>query len=331
MRIPLLALLCLLLLLPATSRAEERKVVVINSYHREHPWVRAHNDALAERLHGRACLEFRYLDTKRTPSDEYMERAGRILSELSADPPAVAVLTDDNAVTLLGRQLMDRHIPVVFLGVNENPRRYLGKMELATGVLERPLYKRSLLFLNEILGPKLNRCLLLFDSSETSRVILDTIFGGRKRMHLGGTDTELALLDTFGQWKERVETAPKQGFDALFVGLYHTLIDDKGNHVDSDAVLEWTSAHSTVPVFAYWDFAVGKGKAVGGLVNSGRPQGEAAASLVLDILAGQSPDALYPVTPKEGQFLFSRSELKRWHITLPDSLAGEGGTVLYVD
>lgn len=331
MRIPLLALLCLLLLLPATSRAEGRRVVVINSYHREHPWVRAHNDALAERLRGRADLEFRYLDTKRAPSGKYTRLAEQILSELSADPPAVAVLTDDNAVTLLGRQLMALHIPVVFLGVNENPRKYLGKMEMATGVLERPLYKRSLLFLNEILGPKLNRCLILFDSSETSKVILDTIFRGRKRMLLGDTGAELALLDTFGQWKKRVETAPQQGFDALFVGLYHTLTDDEGNHVDSDAVLEWTSAHSAVPVFAYWDFAVGKGKAVGGLVNSGRPQGEAAASLVLDILAGQPPDTLYPVTPKEGQFLFSRSELKRWHITLPDTLAGEDGTILYVD
>jgi ABC-type uncharacterized transport system substrate-binding protein len=330
-RIPWLPLLCLLLLIPAAVAAGDYRIVVINSYHAEHPWVRAHNDALSARLAGRADLDIRYLDTKRTTPAQYAELAGRFLAEIIADPPGVVVLTDDNAVKLLGRPLMDRHIPVVFLGVNENPRKYLGEMEMATGVLERPLYKRSLLFLNEIMGPRLKHCLILFDSSATSEVIFDSVFRGHKRMILGNTGVELELIETFAQWKDRVLSARQRGFDAIFVGLYHTLTDGEGNHVESDEVLGWTSANSPLPVFAYWDFTVGKGKAVGGLVNSGGPQGEAAADLVLDILAGQAPGSIYPVTPKEGQFLFSRFELDRWNITLPATLAGEGGTILYVE
>jgi ABC-type uncharacterized transport system substrate-binding protein len=321
----------LFLILPCPAAAGQPRVMVINSYHAEHPWVRAHNGALLKKLAGKARVDCFDLNTKRIPRSLYKEAAERAWQVLVADRPDVVVLTDDNAVRLLGQRVMDAGIPLVFLGVNQNPRKYLGGMETATGVLERPLFKRSLLFLQDIMGPSLKRCLVLFDRGDTSMVIRETVFRNQASLRLGNSDVDVLFLKTFAQWREAILSARGKAYDVIFVGLYHSFSDEAGNHVPSDEVLAWSSAHSPVPLFGYWDFAVGKGRAVGGLVNSGKPQGEAGAELVLKILAGAQPGSLYPVTPKDGQFLFSRYELQRWGIHLPANIIKADEPVRFVD
>lgn len=316
---------------PRPSAAETALVMVVNSYDIGHSWVRAHNDALRERLASRARIDGFDMDTKRIPPEAYRDAAERAWQAIEAAKPDVVVLTDDNAVRLLGPRVMRKGIPLVFLGVNQNPRTYLGGMEGATGVLERPLYKRSLIFLREIMGPKLKRSLILFDSGATSQVIMNTVFKDKTSLKLGGTSADVRQVGTFAEWQQAVLSAGERGYNAIFAGLYHSLTDDQGMHVPGDTVITWTSANASVPVFGYWDFSVGPDRAVGGLVNSGRPQGEAAAELVLRILDGEPAGSLYPVTPKDGQFLFSRSGLRRWNIHLPDSITRAAEPVRYVD
>jgi hypothetical protein len=305
--------------------------MVVNSYHAGHPWVRAHNGALLRELAGKARISCFDLDTKRIPRSQYPEAAERAWQAILAHRPDVVVLTDDNAVRLLGQRIMDKGIPLVFLGLNDNPRKYLGGLEGATGVLERPLYKRSLMYLQDILKPSPKRCLVLFDCGDTSMVIKDTVFRNQAALRLGDTAVDVRFLETFAQWREAILSARQNKYDLVFVGLYHSFCNENGEHIPSDEVLAWSSANSPVPIFGYWDFAVGKGRAVGGLVNSGEPQGEAAAELVLKILAGARPGSLYPVTPKDGQFVFSRYELQRWSILLPAHLLKADEPVRFVD
>ena len=77
------------------------------------------------------------------------------------------------------------------------------------------------------------------------------------------------MLGDYSLWQEAVLNAKKNGYEAIFIGLYHTLVDDDGKHVSEQTVLEWTSAHSPVPLFCFWEFSVGTGKAIGGLVLDG--------------------------------------------------------------
>lgn len=331
MRFILAAFCCILFLTPRPAEAGRPLVTVVNSYHADYLWVQGHNDALRDRLEGTAQLAIFYLDTKRTPPETHQAAAELVWREIDAERPDVLVLADDNAVKFLGRRAMDNGIPVVFLGVNQNPREYLGGLESATGVLERPLYKRSLMFLKEILGPSLKRSLLLFDSGQTARVILDSVFKDKTSLHVGDVVADVRLLGSFAQWREAILRSKEQGYDIILMGLYHNLTDEQGHYVPSEEVMAWTSANTPLPIFGYWDFAVGRGKAVGGLVNSARPQGEAAADLILKILAGAKPGSLYPVTPTAGQFIFSRHELRRWGIKLPESLMETDTPILLVD
>ncbi|BCS89161.1 ABC transporter substrate-binding protein [Pseudodesulfovibrio sediminis] len=317
--ISVLAALLFLLAWSWEGEAHARRplVMIINSYSLNYSWVRSHNEGLTYVLGADVDLSIHYLDTKRLAPEEYQGNVDRAWAAVQEDRPDVVVLTDDNAIRLLGRRVMDAGIPVVFLGVSENPRVYLDDMKLATGVLERPLFKRSILYFKDILGPTLQRALILFDTSNTSQTIMNSIFKGKRSHMLANTAVEVLLLETFEEWQQAILTVENTGNNIVFAGLYHNLKDANGQHVPSETVIRWTSAHSPVPVFGFWDFSVGKGKAVGGLVNSGRTQGEDAARLVQQILTGTEPKELYPITAENGIFLFSFHELDRWGLVLP--------------
>jgi len=329
MRIVLLAwfVICLFV---STAWAEKAEVMIINSYNADHFWVKGHNQALAKALANRATLRYRYLDSKNLPSEEYEKRADAIWEECKRLHPKVVVLTDDNAVRLLGKRIMSANIPVVFLGVNLNPREYLGKMSLATGVLEHPLFKRSLSYLEGIPELHCRHCRVLFDSSVTAHAMLKHVFHDKPSQTIGETTTDIEMVQTFAQWKKLVLEAKDNGDDLLFVGLYHALVDENGTRKPDQKVLRWTAAHSPVPVFGLWKFDVGRGKAIGGLVHTGEEQGFLAAEMVLKILNGTSPADIYPKTVKYGELVFSRSELARWHLTIPPEFTNTR-QVVYVE
>lgn len=322
-------LICFALVSPAD--AQEKQIMVINSYHAEYPWVISHNTALNEQLEGKATLSFHYLDSKRLSRAESAAKATRILKIFKERRPDMVVLTDDFALKELGNAIMLEGIPVVFLGINANPRDYLGAMTLATGVLERPLLKRSIVYIKDILGDDFEKCLVLFDSGTTAHSLMKTVFHGKSSSTFSYITTDIKLHRTFEEWKEAVQTAKMTGYNAIILGLYHTLVDEQGNHAPDEQVARWTSINSPVPVFGFWDFSIGKGKALGGLVLYGAPQGEEAAKLVLKILAGRSPHTVQPVTAEHGRFKFSRSELKRWNIELPTYFDSPNEPLIFVD
>ncbi len=315
------AALLLAFLLAGPAMADTPLVLVVNSYHADYPWVASHNRALSQGLEGAAELVFLNMDTKRLNPAHHTDRAALALARFRDLKPNLAVLADDYALAALARDVTRTGTPVVYMGINANPRHYAGDTNLMTGVLERPMLKRSIVFLQDILGHPLDRCLVLFDHGPTARATLDTAFGGRAHATVGATRTDIALTNSFKEWKALVRDAGVRGYGALILGLYQTIADQDGNHVPEEEVARWTSANSPVPVFAFWDFAVGPGKAVGGLVLAGRQQGVEAAKLVRRVLAGEPPSRIPPVTAEQGRFVFSRSGLQRWHITLPPDLA----------
>lgn len=315
-------------LAPLSSFAKSPSVMIINSYHADYPWVLNHNTALCNNLPADVDVSVHYLDVKRLPVEVALERAKRLKQVAAKTRPDVVVLTDDFALRELGPFMASEGLPVVFLGINNNPRYYLGDMLNATGVLERPLLKRSIVYIKDLLGGKLNTILVLFDDSVTSRATLDFVFRGKTTNTFAKTVSDLELIKTFEQWKKVVLAAGK--YDALITGLYHTLVDDKGNHVSAESVIRWTSANSPVPVFAFWDFSVGKGKALGGFVLAGYPQGWEAAELVKKVLAGTPAESLQPRMTTTGRFLFSWHELERWGIELPEYFQMTGHGVSYI-
>ena len=302
-----------------TAHAKPR-VLYIESYHSGYKWDQELSNGLEGVLGDKADLFHFQMDTKRLPASEFVTRADLAWQYYLELKPDLVVLADDNALSLMAERFLATATPVVYMGINSNPRKYAPLGKNITGVLERPLYKRTVRYLKELLFIGTGKVLILLDDSTTSRAFKTSIFNGENTQKISGIKTDVVVISYLKDWKGAVLGALKNNYRAIVIGLYHRIFEGD-TYVDSEEILEWTSAHSPVPVFAFWEMSVGKGKAVGGMVMNGEVQGEAAGKMVLDILGGTSVKSIKPVIPEQGRFIFSRAELDRWKIRLPRYIA----------
>jgi len=307
------------------SRRAKPLILVIGSYNPEYPWQASWRRGLEEVLGAKADLVYTDMDTKRLPPERHAAMADAAWEEYTRLSPDMVILGDDAAFKYLGPRIAGTSTPCVFLGVNANPRDYGFSAPNITGVLERPLFMRNILFIKQIMGPGFRRGLLLFDTDITSSVVHGDPFQWRGSMVMADIELDLKQIGIFDEWKRTVLGAAAQGYDVILLGLYQTLFDADGNHVDPEAVLRWTSEHAPLPMFCFWDFSVGPQGAIGGLVLFGEVQGRLAGEMALRILEGAPPASIYPKAAEKGQFLFSRSQLARWGLKLPPDIAREAG------
>lgn len=312
----------------ASSAFSAPNISIIHSYHKEYAWEQSLTSGLLDSLPHDAHLEHFYLDTKRLPRSEHQAQTEKAWEHLNAQQPDLVILCDDNAARYLGPRLKNGPTPVVYLGLNRNPRDYgLFPAKNMTGVLERPLLKRSLHSMCKLVNTEDTKVLILFDSDTTSDAVVHEAFAGQSQIHLGKVRVELKQLELLKEWQNALLNAKAEGFDTVYIGLYHTLRTDSGEHVPDDEVLAWTNQHAPVPIFAFWDFAVGKGKTIGGHVLNGRDQGIAGGQIASRILEGTPPAAIPPRTAEAGSYLFSIHELARFGISLPPSLKDQATLV----
>ncbi|MBU6956001.1 ABC transporter substrate-binding protein [Hahella sp. HN01] len=301
--------------------ASAATILVIESYHKEYPWDMSYMEGLQAALGNNHTIKRFEMDTKRLPKNRYQEKADQAMEAFMAIKPDLVVLGDDNALSYLGAKIDKTGTPIVFLGINSHPRDIgIDKLRNATGVLERPLFHRSISELRRIMREKLSKVLILFDSGNTSSTAVKEAFGGKMNASIEGVGVDILQVVTEAEWKKAISESKDAGYDAIIVGLYQTLVDADGNNVDAASILNWTSINSPTPSFAFWDFSVGKNKAIGGLVLFGRTQGEDAAKLISTILNGTPPRNIVPVIGEKGRYLFSKSELARWKLTLPPDI-----------
>ncbi|WP_034603113.1 ABC transporter substrate-binding protein [Maridesulfovibrio frigidus] len=309
------------LFLPVCANAKP-KVLVIESYHAEYEWNKNNEKGLESVLKGKVDLSYFRMDTKRVVADQYQERADLAWDEYIKSQPDVVVLADDNALKLLGPKFLKTDTPVVYLGINGNPRRYIELNKNITGVLERPLYKRSVKYLKQILNLDKSKILILLDTGTTAKVLMDSVFDGMYSAKIGDIQITIQEVATFEDWKNIINKSADDGYSAIILGLFQTVVDDNNDHVKSDDILKWTSKNSPVPIFGFWEMNVGKDKTIGGLVLSGEVQGITAGEIVLSILNGVPVQQIKPVIPSRGLFVFSKTELFKWKISLPRYVKG---------
>lgn len=308
-------------LLFAASPVWATKVLLVESYHSEYPWDASYVEGLTETLEPGVELMTYQMDTKRLPVEKHQAQAEKAFAVYQQYQPEIVILGDDNAFNYLLPKLYQQPISIVFLGVNANPRallmQYRGQAKV-TGVLERPSFVKSLIELRRLFANESFSVRILFDSGVTSRIAKDYI---EKQYSLIkntlGIDVEIEVIQTMPQWQQTVLNAKQAGFSVIIVGLYQTLVDEEGNHVVDTEVISWTNRHSPLPIFAFWDFAVGENKAAGGVVLFGRSQGVHAANLVNEIIQTGHEPIIPIVTDNQGQAIYSRKEFQRWGLNMP--------------
>jgi ABC-type uncharacterized transport system substrate-binding protein len=304
-----------------------RSIFIVESYHVEYPWDISYKEGLSESLKNNYKLTYFQMDTKRLPKDEHSKRADAAFEKFKKGNYDLVILADDAALKLVGPKLVAEKIPVVFLGINNNPRNYFEVMPTQfTGILERPLFRRSISFIKDIY-PKAKTIITIWDSDITSNVSIQEIFGDKEQINVNGIDVTYKSIGDWNDWKNFI-TSMKDHYDVVVFGLYHTIKDETKKQIDAEEVIKWSSQNTPIPSFGFWDFSVGADKNMGGYVLYGKTQGFEAGKLVKQILEEKvSPKDIPPKYIDEGKFTFSKKQMDRWKVQLPNEIKTQSNFV----
>jgi ABC-type uncharacterized transport system substrate-binding protein len=318
--------LVLLILMPAMAAAGQR-VFIVYSYHSDYFWQQDEERGIKKALSGMEITFGSYFfDSKKHQSQEWLDQQVKIcLEKIKLFQPDVIITCDDNATKTIGRTFFKQKIPVVFLGLNNDPEAY-GLVEPGrrqhpggniTGMLERHYYRDAAVLLQTILlanNLKVKKLNIISDDSCTSTILLKFL-----REEPWKTPWELVFLPqakTFNQYKEQILDVNQAGHVAFIYNL-ETLKDAVGYHVPDMDVVAWTSENLTIPAVAFHKYYLEKGAALCGVVVSGRTQGYYAGLKVKRILGGVSPGEIPMDRPPKGTVVLNISVAQRLGVKIP--------------
>ena len=315
-----LIVLCSFLIL---HNGQKPRLLILHSYYKDYSWVRDQNEGMQRILKDKVSyiVKEHYLDTKRKPYPEYMERAGREARELIERWKADLIIAcDDDAQELVGKYFVnDPKIKIVFTGIQGNYAKYgYDTANNVTGLIEKVAVngiKETLMELNKNREVKLTKIFHLSDKSNYSQFVRKEItFFNWQPFELVNS----AEYKTFEDWKNAVKKANDEA-DILLITNYHTIrrsAEDK-SIVPSQEIIEWTEANSSLPGIGAWGFYVEDGGMLAVAV-SPYEQGETAAQIAVNILEGKK--RIQTISPQTGQqyILYMREEkLKEHRLRLP--------------
>ena len=303
---------------------KQPSILVIHSWH-DILWDRLWEKGLNDKLAAKYRLVRFDLDAMRVSSKQLLLNADKAWDIYTELKPSLVILGDDAALKMMGMRFADT-LPVVYLGINNNPRNLIGSIVPSniTGVMERPLYERALRHIVKLLPPNSDKILFLNDSQQTGASVtnISDIFRGKSNTKVGNVTIELVVTNVWETWQQAVMNAKSSGYDAILFDSRYLLFNTKGTYVEPETgVIRWMAKHSELPMFNFYEDSIGPQLSAGGWVLSGYGIGSTAANIVLDILEnGKQPKDIYPVDYKKGEYIFSRVQLKRWGIELPSEI-----------
>lgn len=303
-----------------------KTVVIIESYHRDYQWDADYIAAIQSELGEGHDIHVLALDTKRLPKPQWSQQTTSVQQAVAALQPDLAILGDDNAFSLMAGHLVERQIPVVFLGVNGGPNQHPELSHaLVTGILERPFFAESIRHLRNVLRQN-DHFLILMDDSPTMRNAVNEYFGDERQTSLYGSQLDIVLTNDKDTWLQSVFNAHEQ-YDAIIVGTHHTIRDQADNYIPPAELMGQAFTGAQVPIFSFWDIFIGKQQGVGGFTVSAHQEGLTAARLASLILSGVAPDRIPQIRSLSGHFVYSKSGMAHWNLELSSLIASQSNFV----
>ena len=302
---------------PALAQNRKANVLIIHSYHQGFMWTDSIDTSLDKTLadSGLSLHIFtEYMDSKRFFGEIHLRHLYDLYREKYSHVPIdVIVCTDDNAFTFLARYHDDlfADTPVVFCGVNNIHAMAAAENKYFTGVLEM-IDIHSTLQIALRLQPATRQIAVIVDRTPTGENTSHMLYQAIPSFR----DVSFRYFDdniSFSELMDEVEHLPPDSI--AFLLNYNR--DGKGQVYSHMETVNALQAHCPVPIYAVWDFFLGKG-ILGGMLASGTLQGETAARMALKILKGRSPWELPVIMDSPNQFMFDYTQLDRFGIDVSD-------------
>ncbi|MGI6777391.1 MAG: ABC transporter substrate-binding protein [Acetivibrionales bacterium] len=224
----------------------------------------------------------------------------------------IIMATDDVALefVLKNRGVIFSNAPVVFCGVNQSGVAGItpGYTNL-TGILEE-VDPTDTVNMALSINPSIKDIYILFDNSESGvssgKIVAEKI----ESMDMGLNTIPLnnlsydELIRNVGSYDEN---------SIILVTTYYS--DVNGKIIEFEYASREISRNSSVPVYHLYELGLNNG-ALGGVMISGKLQGENAAKLAVRILDGENPDSISIVSPETTRKVIDYQQLKRFNNSL---------------
>lgn len=281
---------------PMAARKPKVKILHVMSYHTPWRWTEGQLQGFKDGL-GDLAAEYKVfeMDTKRNSTPEAKERKGREARELIESwKPDLLYTTDDDAQQYVARYYVDSALPIVFSGVNKDPKTYgFSGSRNVSGVLEHEHFIESVRLLRAMV-PQVRRIAVVLDDAPMWEPVV-----ARMRAAIM-QELELSIvawdvIGTFDEYKQRIQTYPGIADAIALIGIFH-FKDSAGRNVPYQDVLRWTAENSKLPDLGLWIDRVHFGT-LAAVTVSEREQGLAAGRIAHAILSeGKSPSSI-PMRP----------------------------------
>lgn len=324
-----LALGLLLSLLPVgatglRAQAARPKVLVLHSYHQGLSWTDAITRAIQDVLNPEQVdLYIEYMDTKRYTAPGWDEALYQLYRVRYASETFDVIMVSDNFAFNFMRTYGDRlfpGVPVVFCGVNFFDATTLQNHPNFTGVVEDVDFAATLNVALR-LQPNLKSMLVINDRTTTGLAVREEFL---KESQPFADRLNFEIYDTFTmqELQDRLDAMPTQDTAILLILLNQ---DSAGQVFTYEEAIDQIAPHARVPIYAVWDFYLGRG-IVGGMLTNAYAQGEAAAKIAQRLLNGESVASIPVETTSPNRYLFDYAMLQRYG--LPLSALPQGATLI---
>jgi diguanylate cyclase (GGDEF)-like protein/PAS domain S-box-containing protein len=297
------------------AAAQERNILLLNSYHRALPWTDSQTEGILNTFRSSgydATVFIEYLDWKNNPRPEQLNLLAELYRSKYAQKQIDLILTTDDVALQFALQYRDdvfNNAPIVFSGVHQDAAVSMiqGQRDV-TGVLEKMDAEKTLQLMLRF-NPKLEKLYLIYDNTESGAITENVVREAAQRIR---PDLKIVHQNrlSYAAITEQLKIAPDNS--AVLISSYSRDID--GVTLELEHFVKLFAEASRVPVYVLYDFEIGNG-AVGGSVLSGPLQGEYAAQLGLRILRGERVPELPMVITPTTETVIDYAQLQRYGLS----------------
>ncbi len=298
----------------ASLSAQDKRILILHSYHQEYPWTNAENKGFTQTLRiNQSTTNFvfstEYLDTKRVSFNlKYQMFFYQYLKQKYDQYPIDLIFcSDDNALSFLLEYAADLfgQIPVVFCGVNNLAVQTKLDRRKYTGVFEMKEIIPNLKLLNNMF-PQSDYILLIGDDSITHKAIVTNI-----KDDIASQFPELTYMVLASRSLPFLLHQLKLHENGvIFLTTIGGIKDEHNEMVPLNKIISSIANAGNFTIFSMEDVYIKDG-VLGGYVTNGFSQGKKAADLAIQILNGTSPDSIPLVRESPNEYMFNHTQLKR--------------------
>ena len=304
----------------AEASKPAQSVLIVHSYHQGFRWtdsIMAGMLNVFQREVPDADVHVEYLDAKRLPPETFGPLFDEILKrKFFGLTPTVILVSDDAAFDLM-LTLRDKHypgVPLVFCGVNNfNDERLAGHVAV-TGVTE-DFDITGTVEIALKLHPNAKHMAVISDSTGTGEI-------NRQRFLQAAPEfsDRVDVIELFDLSTEELSSQLKSVPEDSFILNLSFFRDRLGQSYSTSEANRIVAPLSDLPIYSCWDYFM-DGDAVGGLLASGRQQGEESASMAAQILRGLRAEDIPILRKSPNVYMFDYNVMERFGIkesTLPE-------------